>query len=320
MMDHKSIDLVSAFENVFRIPKNERTTFYNGDAMRNELRSDSVVEAAKEIKAKALELLDSSEKSFAKNEYYNLENNIKTSLNQYVNKKYVELKDCREFKLLMQHMPVNQLNAVENVLRQYTDRLDLDFKRDENDEVIFDSLKLKADESYEAKGYEISVLKWYEGFIDSDDLMSDIDDYIGDKPVELVGGLKYEKLQVITLFNRPVLFTCARVKQEEVPKGFYKYDIRHDDDCQGDMIELKNHVMVNHWGTVICKEPFDISQEYEGKTYTTVEGVLINDEDYNYTGEELTIKEYENSYKKLLKECEQEVEQSAEEMGGISMG
>ncbi len=318
-MDYKSLDLVAAFENVFQTPKHERITFFNGDAMRNLLRKDSDIDAAMKIKEKVLKLLCVDEKAFMENEYFNHENNIKTCLNQHINRKYCELKDCREFKFLVRHMPVNQLNAVENVLRQHSEFFELDYERDEDNEIIFDSIRLKVNKNDEAKGYELSVLKWYEGFIDSDDLMSDIDDYIGDKPVELVGGLKYEHLQVITLFNRPVLFTCARIKNEDVPKGFYKYDIRHDDDCQGDMVELKNHVMVNHWGTVICKEPFEITQEHDGIICTTQEGLSMTTDDYNYTGTEMTIGEYTNSYDELLKECNLQVEESADGMGGINM-
>ncbi len=46
----------------------------------------------------------------------------------------------------------------------------------------------------------------------------------------------------------PVLFTNARLDRNSVPKGLFRYDVRHDDDCQGIACEIKNHVLVNHWG------------------------------------------------------------------------
>ena len=86
-------------------------------------------------------------------------------------------------------------------------------------------------------------------------------------------------------------------------KNLFCYDIRHDDECRGDMVELKDYVMVNHWGTVICKEPFG-TQEYDGTTFTTKEGLIIGDGDYNYISEDITISEYLDRYDELVaKHC-----------------
>lgn len=110
-----------------------------------------------------------------------------------------------------------------------------------------------------------------------------------------------EKFQVVTIFNKPVLFTCDRIDRTKVPDNLFCYDIRHDDDCRGDMAEVKDHVMINHWGTVICKEPFG-TQEYNGRIFTTKEGLIIDDGDYNYLNEDITISEYLDRYDELISE------------------
>jgi hypothetical protein len=33
------------------------------------------------------------------------------------------------------------------------------------------------------------------------------------------------------------------------------YEVRHDDDQQGDPVQIANWIMVNHWGTLITNKP-----------------------------------------------------------------
>lgn len=45
----------------------------------------------------------------------------------------------------------------------------------------------------------------------------------------------------------------ARVPKEERIRGYFYYDIRHEDDgC--DPCTIEDYVMVNHWGTICFKE------------------------------------------------------------------
>ena len=48
-----------------------------------------------------------------------------------------------------------------------------------------------------------------------------------------------------------MLFTCLRVDRDTVPQGMYMYEVRHDDDQQGEPVQIANWIMVNHWGTLI---------------------------------------------------------------------
>ena len=119
-----------------------------------------------------------------------------------------------------------------------------------------------------------------------------------------------EKFEIVTIFDKPVLFTNLRIPREIIPDGTYCYDIRHDDDCEGYMCELKDFVLVNHWGTVLSAKPFE-PREFEGRMFSSKEGIVIEDEDYNYTGEEMTAGEY----KKIYDELEQEYSEQKESMG-----
>ena len=65
----------------------------------------------------------------------------------------------------------------------------------------------------------------------------------------------WEKVEVL---GREGLFTCLRVDRNTVPEGWYMYEVRHDDECRGEPVEIALWVMVNHWGTLLVKEPFDL--------------------------------------------------------------
>lgn len=62
-----------------------------------------------------------------------------------------------------------------------------------------------------------------------------------------------ETFEEIEIFDTLALFSSGRIQRESVPKGFYCYEVRHDDECMGIPCELNSHVLVNFWGTVISK-------------------------------------------------------------------
>lgn len=47
-----------------------------------------------------------------------------------------------------------------------------------------------------------------------------------------------EKFEDVTVLGHPMLFTCARVDRDTVPEGLYMYEVRHDDDQQGDPVQI----------------------------------------------------------------------------------
>ena len=112
------------------------------------------------------------------------------------------------------------------------------------------------------------------------------------------------KFDLVLIFDKPVLFTCERLDRNFPIGGVNYYDVRHDDECRGVMARLKDRVMVNHWGNVISKERFE-PREVDGKIFTTAEGIDMDESDYNYLGETLSVREYLEKYDELVKEhCE----------------
>ena len=91
----------------------------------------------------------------------------------------------------------------------------------------------------------------------------------------------YEKFEVL---GHDALFTSLRIDRKTLPEGLYAYDLRDCDDCTGDPCQLKNYVMVNHWGTVVVREPIEGADE----------GIDLDKKDYNYLGKEITLDEFAN--------------------------
>lgn len=98
---------------------------------------------------------------------------------------------------------------------------------------------------------------------------------------------RYERVEV---FGKECLFTCARIDRTTVPEGMYAYDVRHDDDCQGEPCQIKPLVIVNHWGTIICAEPIEMSDCKEFGIQFACR--YLEDGDFNYTGRISTLDDY----------------------------
>ncbi len=78
-------------------------------------------------------------------------------------------------------------------------------------------------------------------------------------------------------------FTNARLDRKTVSQSLHCYDVRDSDICEGIFAEIKPHVLVNHWGTLLCKELFPL--ELDGSYYPI--------EEESYLGETITMEEYE---------------------------
>lgn len=97
---------------------------------------------------------------------------------------------------------------------------------------------------------------------------------------------KKETFEFAMLDSYPVLFTDARVDRKTVPEDLFCYDVRHDDDGQGIACEVKPHVMVNHWGTILSREKIPMGED----------GSYYPSEDLDYSGESFTVDEYLRLY------------------------
>lgn len=98
-----------------------------------------------------------------------------------------------------------------------------------------------------------------------------------------------EQYERVTVLGLPMLFTNSRIDRETVPKGLFLYEVRHDDDQQGDPVQIGKWIMVNHWGTLISNKPVKLEPSPSiDNAYRDIDP----ENDWNYEGEEATIQEY----------------------------
>lgn len=90
--------------------------------------------------------------------------------------------------------------------------------------------------------------------------------------------------EVIKLFDKKVLFTSGRIRDSDLPKGIYKYEVRHDDECQGIMCEIAKRIFVNHWGTILSKKEIDLGADgYR---------IIDEDKDIKYDDKSVTLRQF----------------------------
>ena len=72
-----------------------------------------------------------------------------------------------------------------------------------------------------------------------------------------------EKLtyQEVTILGKPALFTECRIDRTTVPEGVYRYELRHADEDWGEPITLSRSILVNYYGSVLTREPFQLPVE-----------------------------------------------------------
>lgn len=95
-----------------------------------------------------------------------------------------------------------------------------------------------------------------------------------------------ESFELMELFGNTVLFTNMRVDRSTVPKDLYVYDAE-DAECTGDICERRPFVMINHWGTIICKEPIEMDEVWHSK--------FVEEGDYSYLGDTAKLDEFINT-------------------------
>ena len=89
--------------------------------------------------------------------------------------------------------------------------------------------------------------------------------------------IEWEKVEVL---GKEGLFADYRVDRNTIPEGYFMYEIRHDDDCQGDPVQIAKWVIVNFWGTLLVKEPFELEPSpMTNNAYLNIDP----EEDWSYT-------------------------------------
>ena len=70
-----------------------------------------------------------------------------------------------------------------------------------------------------------------------------------------------EDFQEVTILGKPTLFTPIRIDRGTLHNGYYLYEVRHDDDCQGDAVQIARNIMVNHWGSLIMPDELELDAD-----------------------------------------------------------
>ena len=95
----------------------------------------------------------------------------------------------------------------------------------------------------------------------------------------------WEKVEVL---EKEGLFTCLRVDRTTIPKGWIMYEVRHDDDHWNEPVQIGLGILVNHFGTLLVREPFEL----EPSTITDNAYLDIDpNKDWNFIGETVSLKE-----------------------------
>lgn len=96
-------------------------------------------------------------------------------------------------------------------------------------------------------------------------------------------NVEYEQLQEIEIFDKPGLFSNGRLRDEDVPDGLYRYDLRGSDYDPGQPILVEKTVIVNHAASILMAEELDLGAD--GR-------LELGEEGLNFTGAELTVREF----------------------------
>ena len=72
---------------------------------------------------------------------------------------------------------------------------------------------------------------------------------------------KQATYQEVTILGKPALFTECRIDRATVPEGVYRYELRHGDENWGEPVTLSRSILVNYYGSVLTREPFQLPVE-----------------------------------------------------------
>ena len=99
-------------------------------------------------------------------------------------------------------------------------------------------------------------------------------------------ALRQTEQEVVEIFGVKALFLDERVRQEDVPEGLYRYELRGSDVDPDDPVLLENSVTVNHAGTILAAKPLGLPRE----------GFLELGDELNFTGGSMTVDAFRGQY------------------------
>lgn len=112
---------------------------------------------------------------------------------------------------------------------------------------------------------------------------------------------KEQKYQEVELFDVPALFINERVAGEAVPEGLHRYELRGADYDPGYPLTIEKQVMVNHAATILTAVPLSLPEQ----------GYFRLGDELNFTGEMVTLAEYQEKMNAIDLNIEQEKMENA---------
>lgn len=308
----ETIELIATYEDLKKIPLDERVSAYFGDYGMHYLVNDVDIDKAIKLRDEALIAMGMTHEEYLLDKQFMYRQNIRLKMREGMMADKIKEKDT----IVFVNPQAVQGTDIEKILKGDIEGVNAETKMC----------------AVNFKGYKIVVpfrnilgiqndieQDRHFGFDNCEPLLdareSDADTLVKETREEVrENNMLSDKFDLVVIFDKPVLFTCERLNRNLPIEGVNYYDIRHDDECRGDMAQLKDRVMVNHWGTVISKERFE-PREVGGKIFTTAEGIDMDESDYNYLGETLSVSEYLEKYDELVREYCEPKEENNLEMG-----
>ena len=308
----ETIELIATYEDLKKIPLDERVSAYFGDYGMHYLVNDVDIDKAIKLRDEALIAMGMTHEEYLSDKQFMYRQNIRLKMREGMMADKIKEKDT----IVFVNPQAVQGTDIEKILKGDIEGVNAETKMC----------------AVNFKGYKIVVpfrnilgiqndieQDRHFGFDNCEPLLdareSDADTLVKETREEVrENNMLSDKFDLVVIFDKPVLFTCERLNRNLPIEGVYYYDIRHDDECRGDMAQLKDRVMVNHWGTVISKERFE-PREVGDKIFTTAEGIDMDESDYNYLGETLSVSEYLEKYDELVREYCEPKEENSLEMG-----
>ena len=308
----ETIELIATYEDLKKIPLDERVSAYFGDYGMHYLVNDVDIDKAIKLRDEALIAMGMTHEEYLLDKQFMYRQNIRLKMREGMMADKIKEKDT----IVFVNPQAVQGTDIEKILKGDIEGVNAETKMC----------------AVNFKGYKIVVpfrnilgiqndieQDRHFGFDNCEPLLdareSDADTLVKETREEVrENNMLSDKFDLVVIFDKPVLFTCERLNRNLPIEGVYYYDIRHDDECRGDMAQLKDRVMVNHWGTVISKERFE-PREVGDKIFTTAEGIDMDEGDYDYLGETLSVSEYLEKYDELVREYCEPKEENNLEMG-----
>lgn len=308
----ETIELIATYEDLKKIPLDERVSAYFGDYGMHYLVNDVDIDKAIKLRDEALIAMGMTHEEYLLDKQFMYRQNIRLKMREGMMADKIKEKDT----IVFVNPQAVQGTDIEKILKGDIEGVNVETKMC----------------AVNFKGYKIVVpfrnilgiqndieQDRHFGFDNCEPLLdareSDADTLVKETREEVrENNMLSDKFDLVVIFDKPVLFTCERLNRNLPIEGVNYYDIRHDDECRGDMAQLKDRVMVNHWGTVISKEKFE-PREVGDKIFTTAEGIDMDEGDYNYLGERLSVSEYLEKYDELVREYCEPKEENNLEMG-----